>query len=98
MSMSGAESRAAPDPVIGNRIELDRGDQPVILEADFGMHESLIDREVVHVFPGVDAPHRASRPFGQKRGNQLALAKSPVAVLASLVEGDLIHLFVRDFI
>ena len=94
----GAEHQAAAAAVVGNGIEFDAGNQAVILEADLGMDPVLVDEEVVHVFPGVNALHRAPRPLGQQGSNQLALAISPVAILAALIQAAFNHFVVGNLV
>src|SRR5208283_4244103 len=94
----GAEGRAGAGAIVGDRVEFDGSDQPIVLEPDFGVYPVLVHQKVPVILPAVDAFHGASRSFGQQRSDQLALAKSPVAVFAALIQGGLIHLVGRHLI
>ena len=58
MSMVEPKAELLRRAIVGDRVEFDGGDQPVILEPDFGMYPVLVDHEVHMILPGVDAFHR----------------------------------------
>jgi hypothetical protein len=100
-----AETGTAPDAGIRQAKVVDSGNQAVALESHLQMHVALVQVEVVHLVPIIDATDGPAGSFGKQWRDQLRFAVPPIAISASpkhaipknLFQGYMVHVSNRVF-